>query len=98
MASEVATWPDKYGCDGIDLDIEEGAGKHLNRKSWYIFEFFKRLKIKFLVESCYEFKPKFLSDGQNTLYCNNWIVLANIFCMSVFTLHAISSIRDHGSF
>jgi len=26
MAIEVATWPDKYGCDGIDLDIEEGAG------------------------------------------------------------------------
>ena len=26
MAEEVATWPDKYGCDGIDLDIEDGAG------------------------------------------------------------------------
>lgn len=26
MAEEVATWPEKYGCDGIDLDIEEGAG------------------------------------------------------------------------
>ena len=26
MAEEVATWPDRYGCDGIDLDIEEGAG------------------------------------------------------------------------
>jgi hypothetical protein len=26
MAEEVATWPSKYGCDGIDLDIEEGAG------------------------------------------------------------------------
>lgn len=26
MAVEVATWPDRYGCDGIDLDIEEGAG------------------------------------------------------------------------
>jgi hypothetical protein len=26
MADEVASWPDKYGCDGIDLDIEEGAG------------------------------------------------------------------------
>jgi hypothetical protein len=29
MATEVATWPDKYGCDGIDLDIEEGAGTRL---------------------------------------------------------------------
>lgn len=26
MAEEVATWFDKYNCDGIDLDIEEGAG------------------------------------------------------------------------
>jgi hypothetical protein len=23
---QVAEWPDKYGCDGIDLDLEEGAG------------------------------------------------------------------------
>jgi len=26
MAAEVAKWPAKYGCDGIDLDIETGAG------------------------------------------------------------------------
>jgi len=26
MAEIVATWPDLYGCDGIDLDIEAGAG------------------------------------------------------------------------
>jgi len=26
MAAEVAKWPEKYGCDGIDLDIETGAG------------------------------------------------------------------------
>jgi len=26
MAEEVATWSTKYGCDGIDLDIESGAG------------------------------------------------------------------------
>lgn len=26
MAEEVATWHTLYGCDGIDLDIEEGAG------------------------------------------------------------------------
>lgn len=26
MAQEVATWPKKYGFDGIDLDIESGAG------------------------------------------------------------------------
>ena len=26
MASEVAHWPSKYGCDGIDLDIEAGIG------------------------------------------------------------------------
>ena len=26
MAERVATWPDLYNCDGIDLDIENGAG------------------------------------------------------------------------
>merc|ERR1719361_1561003 len=26
MAEKVAKWPEQYGCDGIDLDIEEGAG------------------------------------------------------------------------
>jgi len=26
MAAEVALWPENYGCDGIDLDIETGAG------------------------------------------------------------------------
>ena len=26
MAERVAEWPEKYGCDGIDLDIEDGAG------------------------------------------------------------------------
>ena len=26
MAVKVAEWPEKYGCDGIDLDLEEGAG------------------------------------------------------------------------
>ena len=28
MAEVVATWPDLYNCDGIDLDIESGAGDH----------------------------------------------------------------------
>jgi len=29
MAEEVSQWPSQYGCDGIDLDLEEGAGaKH----------------------------------------------------------------------
>jgi len=26
MAEKVAKWPAEYGCDGIDLDLEEGAG------------------------------------------------------------------------
>ena len=26
MAAKVAKWPELYGCDGIDLDLEEGAG------------------------------------------------------------------------
>ena len=28
MAEVVATWPDLYNCDGIDIDIESGAGDH----------------------------------------------------------------------
>ena len=28
MAEKVAEWPEKYGCDGIDLDLEEGAGSN----------------------------------------------------------------------
>jgi len=28
MAVKVAGWPEKYGCDGIDLDLEEGAGSN----------------------------------------------------------------------
>ncbi len=26
MAVKVAEWPKKYNCDGIDLDLEDGAG------------------------------------------------------------------------
>ncbi len=26
MAERVAKWPEEYGCDGIDLDLEDGAG------------------------------------------------------------------------
>merc|ERR1719340_80554 len=28
MAEKVAKWPELYGCDGIDLDLEEGAGSN----------------------------------------------------------------------
>jgi len=28
MAEKVAKWPEMYGCDGIDLDLEEGAGSN----------------------------------------------------------------------
>ncbi len=26
MAVKVAEWPEKYNCDGIDIDLEDGAG------------------------------------------------------------------------
>ena len=29
MAEKVAKWPELYGCDGIDLDLEDGAGDTL---------------------------------------------------------------------
>ena len=43
MADIVATWPDLYGCDGIDLDIESGAGdkKDAGRNMVY---FIRRLR------------------------------------------------------
>merc|ERR1719225_526194 len=28
MAEKVARWPEEYGCDGIELDLEEGAGSN----------------------------------------------------------------------
>ena len=30
MAERVARWPTEYNCDGIDLDIESGAGDQWN--------------------------------------------------------------------
>ena len=42
MAVEVATWPEKYGCDGIDLDIETGAGDKAEAGPNMIF-FIKRI-------------------------------------------------------
>lgn len=34
MAMEVAKWPGMYGCDGIDLDIETGAGQTANAEKY----------------------------------------------------------------
>jgi len=43
MAEKVAKWPEQYGCDGIDLDLEEGAGsrKEAGRN---MIHFIRRLK------------------------------------------------------
>lgn len=43
MAEKVANWPDLYGCDGIDLDLEEGAGAHPEAGSNMI-HFVRRLR------------------------------------------------------
>jgi len=43
MAEKVATWPDLYGCDGIDLDIEEGAGAR-QEAGINLVHFIRRLK------------------------------------------------------
>jgi len=43
MAEKVAKWPEQYGCDGIDLDLEEGAGaKHEAGPN--MIHFIRRLK------------------------------------------------------
>ena len=43
MAERVATWPATYGCDGVDLDLEEGAGQH-PQAGQNMIHFIKRLK------------------------------------------------------
>jgi hypothetical protein len=37
MAQVVATWPSLYGCDGIDLDIEVGAGSSLEASTNIVY-------------------------------------------------------------
>ncbi len=43
MAEKVATWVDTYGIDGIDLDIEEGAGDTVQAGTNMV-HFVRRLK------------------------------------------------------
>jgi len=43
MAARVAKWPEQYGCDGIDLDLEEGAGSRPEAGANMI-HFIRRLK------------------------------------------------------
>jgi len=42
-AEEIAQWPDLYGCDGIDLDIETGAG-NTKESGVNLVHFVKKLK------------------------------------------------------
>ena len=43
IAEVVATWPDLYNCDGIDLDIESGAGDHKEAGENMVY-FIRKLK------------------------------------------------------
>jgi len=43
MAETVAEWPEAYGCDGIDLDLEEGAGARQNAGTNMV-HFIRRLR------------------------------------------------------
>lgn len=43
MAETVAEWPETYGCDGIDLDLEEGAGAKHNAGTNMV-HFIRRLR------------------------------------------------------
>ena len=51
MAEKVAEWPEKYGCDGIDLDIEDGAGdaKGAGKNMLYFIKKLKRLRPKMII-------------------------------------------------
>ena len=56
MAARVAQWPTLYSCDGIDLDIEEGAGDLSNAGVNMVF--FIR-KLRQLVPSIYIGQPTY---------------------------------------
>jgi len=43
MAEKVAKWPELYGIDGIDLDLEEGAGAH-RKAGMNMVHFIKKLR------------------------------------------------------
>ena len=51
MAEKVAEWPEKYGCDGIDLDIEDGAGdaKGAGKNMIYFVRKLKQLQPKMII-------------------------------------------------
>ena len=51
MAEEVATWPEVFGCDGVDLDLEEGAGDHpdAGRNMIHFIRRLKQLKPEMIV-------------------------------------------------
>jgi len=61
MAAEVAQWPEKYGCDGIDLDIETGAGSS-DEAGVHLAEFVA--KVKELTPSMVITQPVFGSPSQ----------------------------------
>jgi hypothetical protein len=56
MAVEVAKWPALYKCDGIDLDIESGAGDESNA-GINMVHFIKKLRQ--LVPNIYIGQPTF---------------------------------------
>ena len=56
MAVQVAQWPSLYKCDGIDLDIEEGAGDQSNAGINMVY-FIKKLRQ--LVPNIYIGQPAF---------------------------------------
>jgi hypothetical protein len=37
MAERVAEWPNKYNCDGINLDLEDGAGNRFEAITVILF-------------------------------------------------------------
>jgi len=63
MAAKVAQWPSLYNCDGIDLDIETGAGDEPNAGVNMVY--FVR-KLRQLVPNIYIGQPTFGYPQVNT--------------------------------
>ena len=51
MAAEVAKWPSMHGCDGIDFDLETGAGDAAGagENAWIFFTELRRLNPSILI-------------------------------------------------
>jgi hypothetical protein len=64
MAERVAKWPEMYGIDGIDLDLEDGAGDTPDSGPNMI-HFVKRLFLNYYI---FYFKINFRENAEGSVF------------------------------